>query len=165
MDSETLDRLATTPKTLAHLVAEASDEVLDRAGPDGGWSARTVLAHFRDGEFLEFRLAVERMLAEERPELRFIPAEDWEAGRSRERERKEWMLGDFALQRQASLGILRGLRAEEWARVGTLGEREMTLEQFVGMWARHDAGHVSQLEAALGETLADVLARRARPEE
>lgn len=159
---EEIERLAATPKALAQLVAEASDATLD-AAVGGGWSARTTLAHFRDDEYLCMRVALERMLAEDEPLLTFMEGGDWEPRRNRTRDRKEWLLGDFALQRQATLGILRGMRAEDWQRRGrTADGRVFSIEQFLGAWAAHDAEHIAQLEAALGETLGDVMARRAR---
>lgn len=161
---ELITRLAATPRTLAHLVAEAPEERLDMAFK-GGWSARTILAHFRDDEFLCMRVALERMLAEDNPLIRFIDGAEWEPDRNRTRDRKDWLLADFALQRQASLGILRGLRPEDWARRGSTADgREFTVRQFLGHWAGHDAEHIAGLEDALGETLADVIARRSRPE-
>ena len=156
---ELIQQLAATPSALAHLVAEADDATLDAAAP-GEWSARTVLAHFRDDEVLCMRVALSRMLAEESPALHFMDGADWEPGRNRSRDRKEWLLADFALQRQASLGILRMLRPEDLARPGSSGEREFTLEQFVAAWVRHDREHIGQLEAAVGETLGEVRARR-----
>ncbi|MBE0611072.1 MAG: DinB family protein [Dehalococcoidia bacterium] len=158
---ELIARLAATPRTLAHLVAEAPEKRLDMAFA-GGWSARTILAHFRDDEYLCMRVALERMLAEDSPALRFIDGAEWEPGRNRARDRKEWLLGDFALQRQASLGILRSLRPADLTRKGTRGGRELTLEQLVGAWVRHDREHVGQLEQALGETLEQVRERRER---
>ena len=158
---ELIARLAATPRTLAHLVAEAPEERLDMAFA-GGWSARTILAHFRDDEYLCMRVALERMLAEDVPPLRFIDGAEWEPGRNRARDRKEWLLADFALQRQASLGILRSLRPADLTRKGTRGGRELTLEQLVGAWVRHDREHVGQLEQALGETLEQVRERRER---
>lgn len=156
-----LEELAATPGTLAHLVAESSDLELDRT-PPGGWSARTILAHFRDDEFLCSRSALERVLALETPELTYIDGADWEPGRNRSRDRKEWLLADFALQRQATLGILRMLRAEDWERAGTRGGTRITVREIVRVMVRHDVEHVHQLEAALGETLEQVKARRAR---
>jgi hypothetical protein len=112
------------------------------------------------------RIALERTLAEDVPLVNFMEGEDWEPGRNRSRDRKEWLLADFALQRQATLGILRMLRAQDWERRGRHADgTEFTLSQFVVGWARHDAEHLAQLEAALGETLADVRARRARMED
>ncbi len=162
MHDEALAQLAATPATLAHLVAEADDATLD-GDTAGQWSARTLLAHFRDDEYLCMRVALERMLAEESPVLRFIDGAEWEPTRRRTRDRKEWLLGDFALQRQASIAILRGLEAGDWEREGRTEERgTFTIGGFVGAWAQHDAEHITSLEAVLGETLAEVKARRAR---
>ncbi len=155
-----IQQLAATPAGLAHLVAEATDVQLDAAAP-GEWSARTILAHFRDDEYLCMRVALSRMLAEDNPAVHFMDGADWEPSRNRTRERKEWLLADFALQRQASLGILKMLRPEDRQRRGRSGDRDMTVEQFVSAWVRHDREHVAQLEHALGETLEAVRARRA----
>jgi hypothetical protein len=146
---------------LAHLVVEAPDALLDAAQP-GSWSARTTLAHFRDDEYLCMRVALERMLAENEPQLHFIDGADWEPDRNRTRDRKDWLLADFALHRQTSLTILRSLRPEDWSRTGRWRDRTVTIEDLLGAWVRHDAEHIGQLELAVGETLAQVLARRAR---
>lgn len=156
-----LTRLAQTPAALAHLVAEATDALLDEARP-GEWSARTILAHFRDDEFLCSRVAVERMLAEVNPAVHFIDGADWEPGRNHSRDRKEHLLAGFALQRQASLAILQMLAPADWERTATRDGRSLTLRQLVQTWVNHDAEHLAQLEHAVGETLAEVKARRAR---
>jgi hypothetical protein len=161
MSVDLIDRLAATPSALAHLVAEVSDEALDASG-SGEWSARTLLAHFRDDEYLCMRVALERSLAEHDPLVSFIDGADWEPGRNRTRERKEHLLADFALQRQASLGILRLMRPEDWSRKAHTAERAFTVTQFVTAWVNHDRDHVAQLERALGETLEAVRERRRR---
>jgi hypothetical protein len=161
--AERIDILTTTPKTLAHLVAEASDMQLDQQPAGDGWSARTVLAHLRDFEFLEARLALERALAEERPTVSGLDNRAWEEKRNRTRDRKDWLLAEFALQRQASASILRGLRPEDWQReLRTPFAGQTTVSALLDWWLEHDALHIAQLEGALGETLAEVLARRAR---
>ncbi len=160
---EVLAQLAATPDALAQLTVEASAESLDVA-PAGEWSARVVLAHLRDAESLEFRLGLERLLAETRPVLAFLPPEEWARDRNRERDGKRTLLGDFALQRQASLNLIAGMRADGWAREGTApGGSALTVTAFVELWARHDADHLAQIEALLGETAAGAQARRARP--
>ena len=164
MENDAIARLAATPAALAHLVAEADDAALD-AAPPGQWSARTLLAHFRDDEYLCMRVALERMLAEEKPTLRFIDGGEWEPGRRRTRDRKEWLLGDFALQRQASMAILRGLGPGDWERTGEREGRVLTIATLVDVWMRHDAEHIASLEAALGETLEQIKHRRARRDE
>jgi hypothetical protein len=156
-----IEQLAATPSALAHLVAEADDAALDAAAP-GQWSARTILAHFRDDEYLCTRVALERMLAEEQPELRFIDGADWEPRRNRERDRKEWLLADFALQRQASLGVLRLVSASQAQRTGRRDGRELTIEQLLSVWTRHDREHLTELERLVGETVDQARQRRAR---
>jgi hypothetical protein len=156
-----IEQLAATPSALAHLVAEADDAALDAAAP-GQWSARTILAHFRDDEYLCTRVALERMLAEEQPELRFIDGADWEPRRNRERERKEWLLADFALQRQASLGVLRLVSASQAQRTGRRDGRDLTIDQLLGVWTRHDREHLTELERLIGETVDQARQRRAR---
>lgn len=163
MTTGRIDLLSATPKTLAHLVAEASDELLDTVVAPGEWTARTILAHLRDDEFLCMRVCVERALAEEKPSVALLDGADWVGERNQTRDRKEWLLADFALQRQASVSILRALRPAEWERRMHHAEHgEFTISQFLDAWLRHDAEHVAQLERAVGETLRDVLRRRAR---
>lgn len=162
MHSDLIAQLAATPSTLAHLVAESTEAELD-AAPDGEWNARTLLAHFRDDEYLCMRVALERMLAEETPTLRFIDGGEWEPGRSHARDRKDWLLADFALQRQASVAIFRALQPTDWERTGrTIENGLFTVATFLRAWVNHDAEHIAQLEAALGETLEQVRYRRAR---
>lgn len=163
MPDTLLDSLASTPRKVAHLVAEADDARLDSSSP-GEWTARTILAHFRDIESLTNMLRVLRMLAEDAPALANFDEVAWAESRNRSRDRKEHLLGDFALQRQALITLLGSLRSEEWARTGTHPSRgALTVRSWVEAIADHDAAHLAQLEGALGETLDAVLQRRFHP--
>ena len=155
MTNEVLNQLRKTPTLAARLVAEASEERLDASSGDG-WTARVILAHLRDIEFLEMRMLLERMLGEDEPELTFLDSEQWQATRNTTRDDKRQILGDFALQRQATMGILDALRPEDWERTakGANGDT-FTVERLVDGWLEHDRGHISQMEEALGSTLAD----------
>ena len=158
-----LGQLAATPSRLAHLTVESTDEDLD-AAPEGEWSARTVLAHLRDSEMVEFRVGLERLVAEPNPALYFLPPDEWERERNRERDEKSVLLGDFALQRQASLNLIATMRESDWEHTAP-GPRDepITAAQFVQIWAGHDAAHLGQIEALLGETADGAQERRARP--
>jgi hypothetical protein len=159
--SEALATLGRTPSTLAHLVAEADDARLDDLDREG-WSARLWLAWFRDEEVLALRPGLERMLGETEPVLHVLERGSWLAERHRSRDRKEHLLADFALHRQASLAIVRALEPRQLERRGLwLGER-VTVQEFVERWARHDRARIGRLEAAVGETLEEVLERRRR---
>jgi len=160
-----LAQLAATPTRLAHLTVESADEDLD-AAPEGEWSARVVLAHLRDAESLEFRVGLERLVAEPNPALFFLPPDEWERDRNRDRDEKSVLLGDFALQRQASLNVITTMRDADWERTAP-GPRDepITVAQFVQIWAGHDAAHLGQIEALLGDTVEGARERRARPPE
>jgi len=110
------------------------------------------------------RLRLERMASERDPVFTGFDEKAWAESLNRSRDRKETLLGDFALQRQASLNILQSLQPEDWDRTGThpvLGA--YTIRSWVEHWAHHDEQHVAQLEQALGETLDDILRRRFHP--
>ncbi|HJP40848.1 MAG TPA: DinB family protein [Dehalococcoidia bacterium] len=159
MTTDSTIQLAATSGTLAYLVTDVPAEVLGRANGEE-WSAITILAHLRDAEVIEMRLAVERMLVVDCPELHFIAADSWAAGRNRTRDCKEWVLADFALQRRARVSILGALRPEEWERTAKMGDRDrFTVRQFVEFWARHDAEHVAQLETIIGRRAEQARAR------
>lgn len=162
---QALGQLVATPSKLAHLTVEATDEALNTA-PEGEWSARTVLAHLRDAEMLEFRVGLERLLAEPDPALYFLPPDEWERDRNRERDEKSVLLSDFALQRQASVNLIATMREPDWERTAPgPGSEPITIAQFVQIWAGHDAAHLGQLEELLGETVDGARERRARPPE
>lgn len=159
---EVLKQLEATPRAVAHLVAECSEERLDSAR-DGDWSARTILAHLRDDEVMVMRQRAVRILDEDNPVFPDFDETAWAANRSLQRDRREQLLGDFALQRQASLHLLQTILPGQWERPGRHEvSGEYTLESWVRHWLEHDRAHVSQLERALGETLQDVLERRAQ---
>jgi hypothetical protein len=154
--------LAATPKRIAHIVAEATDAQLD-AAPPGGWSARDVIAHLRDDESLCMRTALCRLLVEDGPEVVFLEGGEWAPRRNRARDRKEQLLADFALQRQATLNLLQSLQQGDWSRRGrndAWGEFDIT--ELVETWVRHDGDHLRELEALLGETADEARDRRAR---
>ena len=155
MTQELLAQLRETPTAAARLVAEINDERLDGSLVEG-WAARVILAHLRDIEFLEMRMLLERMLGEDEPELTFLDSEQWAATRNTTRDDKRQILRDFALQRQATLGILEGMRPEDWLRTGLSPDGEpVTVLELVKGWGDHDVGHIEQMEEALGATLAD----------
>lgn len=155
-----IDALASTPRTVAHLVVEATDDDLDRA-PAGEWSPRTVMAHLRDDEFLVMRMRLARMLSEDGPVFPDFDEKAWAEGRSRHRDRKEELLGDFALQRQASLNMLANLRPGDEHRPGRHAEYGgYTVSSWVEHWVEHDRAHLGQIERMLGETAEEAQERR-----
>jgi hypothetical protein len=144
-----VERLASTPAQLASMLAHVAEEALD-AAPAGEWSVRTVLAHLRDDEYLVMRQRLERMLAEDAPMFPNFDEKAWAVGRNRSRDQRQQLLDDFALQRSASIAILRALDEAQWQRTGRHEvDGDYTVESWVEHWVEHDETHVAQVRHSL----------------
>lgn len=145
-----LDELAATPQRLADLVTGTADEYLDRAS-HGEWSARTVIAHLRDDEFMVMRLRLERMLVENEPDLAPFDEKVWAATRYTGRDSLDELLADLRLHREASLSILRRLEPAHWIRTGRQPEYgAFDIHWWLQHWTKHDNVHLAQIRDALG---------------
>ena len=146
-----LEGLAATPDRLQAAVRDADDGALD-AAPAGDWSARTVLAHFRDDEFMVMRLRLERMTVEDHPTLTPFDEKAWAASRWRGRDTVDELLADFRLQREVTMMILRRLEDDDWRRTGLQPEYgAFDVHWWVEHWLEHDETHVAQITAALAK--------------
>lgn len=144
-----LEQLTATPVQLADLVAGANDERLDGA-PPGEWSARTIIAHLRDDEFMVMRLRLERILVENQPDLAPSDEKAWAASRFTGRDAPDELLADFRLHREASLSILRRLDQDDWLRTGLQPEYgAFDIHWWLQHWTEHDDTHLTQIRDAL----------------
>ncbi len=143
-----LERLAATPDRVETLVRGAGDGVLD-AAPDGEWSARTVLAHFRDDEFMVMRSRLVRMTVEDHPTLAPFDEKAWAASRWQGRDTVDELLADFRLQREVTMMSLRRLERDDWLRTGLQPEYgAFDVHWWVEHWLEHDDTHVAQITEA-----------------
>jgi hypothetical protein len=121
MSSTCAQQIATLGQThamLLQLTEGLSDEILDfRTEPDA-WSIREILAHLVDDEMYVTRTRVERIIKEDNPLLAPHDEKRWYATRNTTRDALAELLSDFAVQRAASLAMLRMLREEDWQRQG-----------------------------------------------
>ncbi len=146
-----LEGLAATPDRLQAAVRDADDGALD-AAPVGDWSARTVLAHLRDDEFMVMRLRLERMTVEDHPTLAPFDEKAWAASRWRGRDTVDELLADFRLQREATMMILRRLESDDWLRTGLQPELgAFDVHWWVEHLLEHDETHVAQISAVLAK--------------
>ncbi len=147
--SSLLEGLAATPDRLEAVTRNAGDGALD-AAQEGEWSARPVLAHLRDDEFMVSRPRLERMTVEEHPTLAPFDEEAWAASRWRGRDTRQELLADFRLQREASMMILRRLEGDDWLRRGLQPEYgAFDIHWWAEHWLEHDETHIAQITAAL----------------
>jgi carbonic anhydrase/acetyltransferase-like protein (isoleucine patch superfamily) len=119
-------------------------------GP-GRWSALEVLAHLLACDREVFGPRLERLLAEERPELPFVDMEGRAAARDDRARTIGEVLSAFRVERSRLLGRLASLGRAEWRRSGVHSRRgPYALADMVRDWAEHDLSHLRQMAAALG---------------
>lgn len=147
---ELVAALAASPDRVASVIEGATDADLDREPAAGEWTARTILAHLRDDEFMVMRLRIERIAVEDRPALAPFDEGAWAASRWRGADGRDALIEGFRVQRAATVAILERLSEAEWRRFGSQPEigafdlwwwAEHTLE--------HDENHIAQIEAAI----------------
>ncbi|HKZ05235.1 MAG TPA: DinB family protein [Methylomirabilota bacterium] len=147
---EPLARLARTPDDLAAAIADADDATLSRRPSVHAWSAKEIVCHVRDTEepFLAFFQA---MLDRDEPRYDDGGApERWVDDRQYRRNDTAEALETFRRRRAESLAFLRHLTPAQWERRGIHPVRgPLTLAQFAGLMASHDADHLDQLRRAL----------------
>ncbi len=150
-----LEGLAATHGRLQAAVRDADDGALD-AAPEGEWSARTVLAHLRDDEFMVMRLRLERMTVEDHPTLAPFDELAWAASRWQGRDTVDELLADFRLQREVTMMILRRLEGDDWKRTGLQPEYGVfDVHWWVEQGLKHDETHLAQISAALAKARED----------
>ena len=145
-----LARLAESPDRVAAAVRGASDDALGRAPAPGEWSARTVLAHLRDDEFMVMNIRAVRMLVEDNPALAPFDEQAWAATRWRGADGVDDLVEGFRQHRNATLAALARATPEQWRRTGSQPE----IGSFDLLWwmehtLEHDEDHIAQLERAL----------------
>ncbi len=146
-----VSRLAESARRLATITGGVSDEVLDRAPAPGEWSARTVLAHLRDDEFMVMRPRIERIAVEDVPALAPFDEQAWAETRWRGGDSLDALLEGFRVQRVATVAILERLTEQEWRRLGSQPEiGTFDLWWWVEHTLEHDEVHLAQAARALG---------------
>src|SRR5258708_2824898 len=108
--------LEQTLPILTHLTAGLSDDLLNARKTADEWSLREILAHLVDDEMFIMRARLARIIKEDNPSLVSHDEKHWHAQRNTSRDSLEALLGDFAVQRAASLNILTFLSGSDWLR-------------------------------------------------
>jgi len=139
-----LDLLEATPEILRGLMCELSEEDARWKPAPDRFSVAEVLAHLSHSEGHCYRMRLDRLVAEERPEFEPDEAHMYlDLYRNRDAEDE---FAHFEDQRETNLEFLRGLPAGSGGRRALHREAgEITLAQMLHEWALHDLGHVRQI--------------------
>lgn len=148
--TQNIHQLEETHPVLVGLVRGLPDAAFDFRARPGDWSIREILAHLVDDEMYVMRTRMERMIKEEYPTLVPHDEKHWHANRNTQRDAPQELLDDFALQRAASLGMLKMLRPSDWERRGIQPEYgHFSAEEWLGHWVAHDVTHIRQIETTI----------------
>jgi hypothetical protein len=139
-----LDLLAASPHILRGLMCEISQEDAKWKPAPDRFSIAEVLAHLSHTEGHCYRMRVDRILAEDAPEI-----EPDDAKFHLERYRgadPEDEFDHFEEQRETNVEFLRDLAPGAGARRAIHKEAgEITLAEMLNEWALHDLGHIRQI--------------------
>jgi hypothetical protein len=140
------------PDVLEQMIAALPADALDYRPALEEWTIREILAHLVDDEMYVMRTRMERIIKEDTPHLAPHDEKHWFAQRNTSRDALGELLADFRLQRAASLGMVRMLRPADWARTGFHPEYgTFSAAAWLGYWLAHDATHLDQIAARIGE--------------
>jgi hypothetical protein len=146
MENPAIDQLAATPEILRLIMAGLTDEQAGwKPGPDR-WSIAEIVEHLSHVEGHLFRVRLDRMMAEESPEVQNYDQDEYSAAGTYSNRDAEESFAHWEEQREDNVRLLEELEPEALERTAvhtTLGK--FTLAQMLNSWAYHDAGHVRQI--------------------
>lgn len=139
-----LGLLQATPSILRGLLTGIGQEDARWKPAHDRFSIAEVLSHLSHSEWHCYRARLDRFLAEDRPEFEPDDAQmHLDLYRDADPDRA---FGSFEQQRQANVGLLRGLPAGTGDRKALhRSAGEITLSHMLHEWALHDIGHVRQV--------------------
>ncbi|HEX2766238.1 MAG TPA: DinB family protein [Candidatus Limnocylindria bacterium] len=131
-------------------LAGIADDELDRAAPDGGWTARQVAHHLADSEAMAYT-RLRRLVADADP----VVIQGYDEPRWAERLHYDRPIGEAVAVvhavRAASAALLEALTPEEWQRSGTHSEGgAYGVMRWLEIYAEHPHEHAAQIRAARG---------------
>lgn len=142
-----LDRFRTGFAEVERATADITSDELDRAAPDGGWSARQVVHHLADSEATAY-IRLRRLIAEDEPVI--VGYNEPEYARRLHYERPVGTsLAVLGAVRAASLELLESLTDAEWDRHGTHSESgPYSVDDWLRIYAGHSHDHADQIRTA-----------------
>lgn len=140
-----LEAQAETARTLADLIANATDTELKKRPAPGKWSVGEILAHLAEDE-ISSAWRYRQMVEHNGIELAGFDQELWaKMGNYQARDPRE-SLALFRLLRSANLDLLRSLSAQQWDCFGIHTERgRITVRELAQHMVGHDTNHVEQI--------------------
>jgi DinB superfamily len=147
-----IDKLRAFPVELRALLATAPADKLRQRAADGTFALVEQAWHLADLEAEGYGARIEKMLAEDEPELPDFRGDVVAEERRYLELELEPALRKFEETRARNVGWLETLTNEQLQRGGEQeGVGRVTIARVAGMMAEHDAGHAREVRALLDE--------------
>ena len=147
---ELIEQYREGPAVVEELVGSLSEEDLDHAPADGGWTPRQVVHHLADSEMTS-AIRVRKLLAEDEPVI-----QGYDEGLFAERLHYETRpvagsLVALRAARESTSDLLDLLQEDDWSRSGTHTESGpgYTVERWLEIYAAHAHDHAEQIRQAV----------------
>lgn len=149
----TITALSNMPRQIAGVARGCTDRRLHRKPEPGAWSARDIVAHLRACANV-WGHSIERMLAEDRPTIRYVSPRGWIDRTDYLDQRFRDLLHAFTAERASLVTSLGARDGTGWSRgatfTGTTAGRRHTVLSYAERIADHEARHLDQLRRTLG---------------
>lgn len=140
---DVLTALAEGPRRVEELLAKHAPTPTDRQPEPGEWSPRQIVHHLADNEAVN-AVRLRAVLTEDTPEIYGYDSDHWT--RFFDVESVQEALHRFAVQRENTVRVLRGLSDEDLSCKGVLSYRGAeTVRVLAAVLAGHDLSHLDQL--------------------
>jgi hypothetical protein len=142
---QALRSLRQTPEDLGALLTGLSEEKMNAAPANGGWTIRNAVAHIRDAQgVLEVR--INQLIDHHKPKLDSKAVFEWATEENEHEEATAVIYNTYFWSRQRVLQILEGLPLVDWQRIGEHEEFGLvTIQQQASYFATHELTHFPQI--------------------
>ena len=140
-----ISQLSATPTLLRALLSQMDPGKLRTKPAPGIFSPLEDAWHLRDIEREGYSVRIQRILTEQSPVLEDLNGDQMAMVRRYNERELAPAVEDFACARTESIGLLKGLPPEAWARPAQFANRTIDLRELVGMMVEHDRGHLASI--------------------
>jgi transcriptional regulator with XRE-family HTH domain len=143
--------LGAMPSKVKDMVALIPRDAWRQRPAKGGFSLLEHVCHLRDIDGDGYRLRVDRMLTETRPDLADLDGDALAKERDYQSQDLAEALTAFIATRWEIAARLAKLKPEERQRTGLMAGKEVTIEGLAGAMLAHDSEHLDQLTELCGQ--------------
>jgi hypothetical protein len=148
-DSDPLDVLAHTPRTIEERLKGIDESTLSKRPGEGTWSVKEILGHLADSEWV-YGYRMRMMLSHDAPEIAGYDQDMMVAGMAHNDRPLSMLLEELRRLRGLNLDLYLRTKGPAWERYGRHSERGAeSVGLSVELLAGHDLSHRDQIERTL----------------